>query len=176
MTKDEKREVEKVTRDYSPPPLPIPGMDGTFETKITDNRGNKYTGYGLTRKEADRDAGEKYNDHDSDSKSSSPCFISTACIEARGLPDNCLELQVLRRFRDTFVRGLPEGANLIRGYYTIAPAIVQGINSRPDRSIIYADLFRRLVDRSVALIQQGRDREAFETYRRMVERIETDWL
>ena len=37
------------------------------------------------------------------------CFLTSACTEARGLPDDCHELTVLRSFRDGYLRSQPEG-------------------------------------------------------------------
>ena len=36
------------------------------------------------------------------------CFLTSACTEARGLPDDCHELTVLRAFRDGYLRSQPE--------------------------------------------------------------------
>lgn len=116
-----------------------------------------------SKEEQSRDAGR-----DDARRDSGPCFISTACVEARGLPDDCLELQVLRNFRDTFVRGLLDGAVVIGEYYEKAPLIVSRINGRSGGRRTYEDLFNRLVKRSVELIKQGRQREAFENYRAIV--------
>lgn len=49
---------------------------------------------------------EKYYDNTEDSKSSSSnnnssgCYLTSACVNAKGLPDDCEELTVLRNFRD----------------------------------------------------------------------------
>jgi len=57
----------------------------------------------------------------------SGCFITTAICDAEGKADDCDELQLLRKFRDEIM--LPDAAlsNLVREYYAIAPAIVDGI-------------------------------------------------
>src|SRR6185295_8850185 len=36
------------------------------------------------------------------------CFITTACAQAQGLPDDCEELTVLRGLRDDYIRQLPD--------------------------------------------------------------------
>lgn len=51
------------------------------------------------------------------------CFITTAICEARGLPDDCEELEILREFRDTYMMATCKGRNLVRRYYEIAPPI-----------------------------------------------------
>jgi hypothetical protein len=45
----------------------------------------------------------------------SGCFITTACIEAKGLPDYCLEINVMRQFRDEYIKNLPREINQIKG-------------------------------------------------------------
>ena len=44
------------------------------------------------------------------------CFLTSACTEARGLPDDCHELTVLRAFRDGYLRSQPEGEAEIAEY------------------------------------------------------------
>ena len=42
-------------------------------------------------------------------RQTSTCFLTSACVAARGLPDDCAELTALRAFRDGYVRSQPEG-------------------------------------------------------------------
>ena len=104
------------------------------------------------------------------------CFISTACVVARGLPDNCLELRTLRNFRDTFVRGLPQGERIVQDYRTTAPRIVTAITARQDSVAVFNDLYTRLVERSVALVQSGKLREAFINYQGIVQELKETYL
>lgn len=88
------------------------------------------------------------------------CFITTACVQAQGLPDDCVELETLRAFRDGHVLRLDGGEALVADYYAHAPAIVAAIDRRPDADAIYAGLYERLVARSVDLIRAGEADEA----------------
>lgn len=106
-------------------------------------------------------------------KSSEKCFITTACMAARGLADDCMELAELRAFRDGFLRSRDEGPSLIAEYYRIAPRIVAAIDADPGSKAIYEDLYARLVCRSVELIQAGRRFEALENYRKIVLELES---
>ncbi len=47
-------------------------------------------------------------------------FLTTACLQAAGLPDNCKELQTLRRFRDEYVSRLPNGSAILSHYLNVA--------------------------------------------------------
>ncbi len=58
------------------------------------------------------------------------CFLTTACCEAVGLPDNCFELRELRRYRDQVLRRMPQGPRDIARYYAIAPAILVAIRRK----------------------------------------------
>ena len=87
------------------------------------------------------------------------CFLTTACVEHAGLPDDCPELQLMRKFRDEYIRLLPDGSNLIEDYYRTAPLIVQRIKSGMDADAVLENLLST-VRSVVELIQAGRKSEA----------------
>ena len=91
------------------------------------------------------------------------CFLATACVEFAGLPDDCVELQVMREFRDKYVSALPEGPDLISKYYEVAPAIIDRINNDGAKELIYAYMLSRLRT-VVEMIQSGRHAEAHALY------------
>lgn len=84
--------------------------------------------------------------------SSSGCFLTSACTAARGLPDDCRELQTLRRFRDKWLKHQPDGVTLIAHYYEVAPRIVDVIDTLENRLDVYDDLYRNLVIPCVEMI------------------------
>ena len=104
------------------------------------------------------------------------CFITTACAAAKGLPDNCAELNTLRAFRDTYVKSLPEGKRLIHEYYAIAPGIVAAINQEKDARQIWLRLYKRLVSRSISLIQSGSADAAFRNILTIVSELKAKYL
>lgn len=61
-----------------------------------------------------------------------PCFLTTACCELIGLPDDCFELRTLRRFRDRVLAVAPQGAGEIAFYYEAAPLILEGMKAAGD--------------------------------------------
>jgi hypothetical protein len=58
------------------------------------------------------------------------CFITAACCEIVGLPDDCFELKSLRSFRDGPLAATAEGRRDIQTYYAVAPRIVAEIRRR----------------------------------------------
>ena len=94
---------------------------------------------------------------------SSGCFITTACVVSNGLPDNCYELEVLRKFRDEFVISRTNGKELINEYYKTAPLIVQQINGQENANSIYSDLYKD-IKLAVSLIKAKKNIEAFNLY------------
>lgn len=99
---------------------------------------------------------------------SSGCFITTAICRDTGKPDDCEELQALRKFRDTYMQSTPEMRECVREYYRIAPAIVEAIDKRDDRREIYALLRECHLRAALTCIAMGANEMAFVMYRRMV--------
>jgi hypothetical protein len=84
-----------------------------------------------------------------DGDKSSDCFLTTACVEHAGLPDDCYELRTLRTFRDRYVSRLANGPALLAEYYTDAPRLVRAIQSSPDRGVLFGGIYAA-VRRAVA--------------------------
>ena len=104
----------------------------------------------------------RYKNKDS---SSGGCFLTSACTEARGLPDDCEELTVLRAFRDGYMKRLPHGQADICEYYQIAPVIVEKIHTLPNSKEILNQIYTDLVLPCVALIQAEKNDAAYRKYR-----------
>ena len=93
------------------------------------------------------------------------CYLTSACVAARGLPDHCLELQTLRSFRDGYLSQQPEGAEEIAQYYATAPNIVEAINQLPDALEIWNRIFEELVKPSVRMIHANQNAKAHQLYK-----------
>lgn len=106
----------------------------------------------------------------------SGCYITTACIQTKRLPDDCMELITLRRFRDSYVRNLPDGDRLIHEYYNISPQIVAAINAEANAAEVYRDLYTRLVWRSIEFIRLDMYDDAFQNYVRIVAELSQRYL
>lgn len=101
----------------------------------------------------------------------SKCFLTSACVFARGLADDCEELTTLRAFRDSYIMSLPGGPELVRNYYEIAPGIVDRIHENSESERILSSLYDELVAPSVTLIRNGEYEKALDHYRTWVVRL-----
>ena len=102
---------------------------------------------------------------DSSSSGSDGCYLTTACIRARALPDDCKELTVLRSFRDGYMRNTRDGEAEIADYYRLAPRIVSRIKALPDADRIWNGVYEELIAPCVQMIGAGRQEDAHALYR-----------
>jgi len=103
-------------------------------------------------------------------KASKPklCFITTACCELQGKPDNCEELTTLRAFRDGWLLSQSFGVHEIATYYRVAPLMLEDIRKRADGDIILMELWGDYIAPCVDLIKSDRNQEAYERYVQML--------
>ena len=111
----------------------------------------------------DRDYSEE-EDEDEDSSSSSGCFITTATCVSEGKPDDCMELNSFRQFRDEVLNTTEEGRALVKEYYRIAPGIVDNIARESNAAEIYHYLYTQYIAPGYELLQQGRQNETVQLY------------
>jgi len=102
--------------------------------------------------------------------SSSGCFLTTACCEWKGLPDDCHELQVLRGLRDGWLIKQSYGKELVETYYQEAPAIVAAIEARSDKDQILSETYDS-ISGIVDLIEDGKNDEAVIRYLMLFHRL-----
>jgi len=107
---------------------------------------------------------------------STGCFITSACIKAAGLPDDCEELTTLRWFRDHYMKNVPSGAEDIQEYYRIAPKIVSAINCRDDADSVWKRIYQNLIQSCVRLIKAGDYSKTYELYKRYTLRMKELYL
>ena len=108
--------------------------------------------------------------------SSDGCFLTSSCVEARGLSDDCNELTTLRRFRDGYMRSRPTGSADICEYYHIAPIIVEKIKQSPNAMEVFERLYSELVLPCVALIESGKNEEAYIAYRDYTKMLQKKYI
>ena len=95
----------------------------------------------------------------------SGCYLTSACIRAKGLPDDCEELKTLRGFRDAYMRNLPDGEAEIQEYYRIAPVLVSAINLRKNADSIWMQIYEELILKCVQLIKEGNYADTYRLYK-----------
>jgi hypothetical protein len=130
---------------------------------------------GLEKNKRENDAYDAGHDSTSKQKSGGVCFLTTACTEAAGLPDDCTELTVLRRFRDDYVAQQPGGWSLIREYYQTAPLIVEHIQRSAQRADTLGGILSD-VRTTVGFVQRGEHESALRCYQEMFTRLKQDLL
>jgi len=90
------------------------------------------------------------------------CFLTTACCEYRGLPDDCEELTVLRWFRDNIVP-----SEFVKEYYRIGPAIAERVKDNKEK----LDYIYGVVTDCVEDIKSRRFHSALTRYVDMVQAL-----
>ena len=93
------------------------------------------------------------------------CYLTSACVAARGLPDHCEELQTLRSFRDGYLTEQPGGREEIAQYYATAPKIVETINQLPNAMDIWNRIYEELVKPCVQMIHANQYPQAHQLYK-----------
>ena len=96
------------------------------------------------------------------------CFLTTACVEHKGLLDDCHELTAMRYMRDEWLAKQPGGQDEIDKYYEIAPGIVERINMCDDAGDIWERLYQEYILPCVAAADAGEYEKAHDLYVAMV--------
>ena len=104
------------------------------------------------------------------------CFISSACTISRGLPDDCDELQILRKYRDLLVSESTEFEEIVLEYYQCAPRIVECIEHEPNKAEIYENLYLELVLKCVTMLKEGEINNAIENYLSIYRELKEKYL
>lgn len=135
---------------------------GIYPDKYTELNGLSAKDYGFEEEKGDIDA--------------PGCYLTTACVDYFGKPDDCYELETLRSFRDGFMQTSTEMKEAAKKYYVIAPKIVAKINSLPNKASVYQKMYTDLVQKCINLINKGKNKEAYETYKDYSEALEEKYL
>ena len=104
------------------------------------------------------------------------CYLTSACVEEKGLADDCHELTILRAFRDGYMRTTPTGAADICEYYHTAPAIVEKIKAQPNAKDIFDRIYSELVLPCVEMIESGKNAEAYSAYRNYTKKLQEQYI
>lgn len=105
---------------------------------------------------------------------SSGCFLTSACVNHLGKPDDCIELNTLRKFRDEYLLKTQEGVCLVKEYYAIAPQIVQKIDSSPNKNRYYDSIYAT-VCKCLECIRQNKPNDTIQAYKDMVVSLQKEF-
>lgn len=100
------------------------------------------------------------------------CYITTAVCETFGKPDDCYELTLLRNYRDSYLQSQPDGEEVIREYYDVAPTIVKRINRQPDKKKIYRGIWETYLSPCITMIENDEKAACKELYIEMVRTLQ----
>jgi hypothetical protein len=92
------------------------------------------------------------------------CYLTTVCVDHMGLPDNCYELQVLRKFRDNYLVHSDGGETIVQEYYKMAPIVVKRLQEQKESDAILTAMYQDLVLHCVGLIEEQKLEEAKDFY------------
>ena len=96
------------------------------------------------------------------------CYLTEACVSHKGMPDNCYELMMLRKFRDGYMQQDEERSQDVKSYYRLAPPIVEAIQAQTSsyQSIVYEKIYQ-VIQRCVAYIENNQPEKAYLEYKDM---------
>ena len=115
----------------------------------------------------DGKSGSSHTGHSGHGSSSGTdgCYLTSACVMAKGLPDHCEELETLRVFRDEYLAGQPGGRAEIEQYYATAPRIVEAINRLPNHLEIWNRVYEEMVEPCIRMIHANQHEQAHQHYK-----------
>lgn len=104
------------------------------------------------------------------------CYITTAVCETFEKADDCYELTVLRSYRDSYLMSQPDGEEVIRQYYDLAPTIVKHINQKQDRKKIYREVWDTYLKPCIHMIENDEQEQCKELYIKMVRDLQKKYF
>ena len=110
---------------------------------------------------------DAHNKSHSSISSAANCFITTATCKSRNLPDDCHELTVLRKFRDTYMSSNDEMRKEVKEYYLKAPVICHKIDELENSSELYEEIYQKYIKPAVEAVEAGENDKAHEIYSTM---------
>lgn len=152
--------------------------------------GEKGKGYGWTRDEANRDAFQTLKSADKDDRDYTPgssgsggsggggsscCYITTACLDAMGLPQDSLEMKAIKALTKEHILKSFQGKKDYILYGRKAPAIVQAIDARNDSCEIWKRVYSSL--RNITnIVFSGNYQKGHQQYKDLVLGLENEFV
>lgn len=103
------------------------------------------------------------------------CYITTAVCESQNKADDCMELNLLRNYRDNILAKEDGGVQIINEYYDIAPTIVKRINRSENPQEVYENLYKKYILGCIEDIENEQYDKCRETYTSMVTELKSKY-
>ena len=103
-------------------------------------------------------------------RSGGGCFLTTACCEHMGKPDDCYELTMMRKLRDEYIIKQLNHQDLIDEYYSLAPSIVEKLNSENNFKELYSNIYS-VINVCAKHMENKNFESAFKEYQDMFESL-----
>ncbi|MEC5158774.1 hypothetical protein [Chryseobacterium sp. MP_3.2] len=128
----------------------------------------------LVNKKKNLEINFKYKDPTEDGELD--CFLTTACVAHKNLPDNCYELNTLRKLREYVMMPNEKYKALIEEYDVVAPKMLLNINKSANKEEILEHIYTNLVLPSVTFLEAGKNEEAINYYADYVSEMKNIYL
>jgi hypothetical protein len=136
-----------------------------LDLSMQDTKGKEFVSL---RYKTTTTSNDDYDDYD--------CFLTTACVQHKGLADDCHELEALRFLRENYMRENQLGRQLLADYEVLGPTILNAIHDAHNRPEILEHLYSQLIIPSVQKIEAGHYQEAVDYYAKYVREMEEKYL
>jgi hypothetical protein len=105
------------------------------------------------------------------------CLIATACLSIQAdTQKSATELDVIRRYRETYIREQSFGLSLLDEYYRIAPVILSAIRKKSECNDILSRLYESHIGPAARLIQNNQYENALELYYDLINMLKKKYL
>ena len=104
------------------------------------------------------------------------CYVTTAVCSSLGKDEDCYELRLLKDYRDGYLSEQPDGEELIREYYDIAPTIVNRINRSEQAREVYEQIYTDYIRPCISLIEEKKEEQCKEMYVQMMRVLQNKYL
>lgn len=103
------------------------------------------------------------------------CYMTTACCEFYGLPDDCRELTAMRKLRDEYIQYQEGGQDVISEYYATAPKVISNLMKQDDK-VKWIEYIYLVVQKCTSFVEKKEFQSAMDVYVEMVNRLKNHFL
>lgn len=104
------------------------------------------------------------------------CFVTTAVCCGLHKPQDCWEIELMKRYRDEYLFCQDDGQEIIREYYDIAPTIVKRIarEAAPEEKYLY--LWEHYISKCVAYVENQENERCRQLYEAMMSELKEEYM